>query len=367
MRGLTLGSDNKPTSDTIFRLLCNSSEVLFPKLEWLRWCMWETSPALPFSRLFLPPHLKRLTLYANPYPDPSPPHQLETIAQMVSFLPTSLEDLIIHSGYSEEKVVQDAVSSFICRCGPSLRSFDTWVPISEAAIYHLIQLPNLSNWNAIQGPPETIPASILPSIEDIRLDKPEHLPWLHLLTSHTNIKLKSLDLPPSSSIGSALLSCVMQFRNLVTLHVGAYYPACTEICLFRLTDGDMENLVTALPRLQSLLLGRPCYHNSCNTTLASLVSISVHCLDLVALETHFNTQTIVGDMKRLLDGGAGRDKAKCKIESLSVWGLPLEIRDEDTETVATGFKDIFPHLKNFGHFGTVRWVQLGFRLEDRGT
>jgi len=69
-----------------------------------------------------------------------------------------------------------------------------------------------------------------------------------------------------------------------------------------------EDLAAALPCLESLNLGIACRRNTCATTIASLLSMSVHCLDLTDLEIHFNTVTIVGDIQRLLDGGAGRDK-----------------------------------------------------------
>ena len=107
----------------------------------------------------------------------------------------------------------------------------------------------------------------------------------------------------------------------------------------------MEDLASALPRLKTLLLGEPYLFGTCNTTVASLLSISVHCPDLTALKTHFNTRTIVSDMQRLLDGGAGRDKAKCKLRGLSVGYSPPRVGGEDLETVVMGFKAIFPHLR----------------------
>jgi len=360
MRGLDLGLGGNPTGGTISRLSCNSPEVLFPKLEWLRWYMWEASAALAFFCLCLSPHLKRVAFYNHEVPD-----QLEALIQIISFLPTSLQDLAIHCDQRKAKVLQDAISSFVCRCGPPLRSFNTGVPISAAAIHYLMQLPNLSNWRIVQGPPRATPTSIFPSLGEFRLEESEPLPWLHLLTSHANVRerLKSLDFP-STVIDSTLLSCVMKFQNLVTLHTRTYNRSCGEGCIFRLTDDGVGDLVATLPRLKSLRLGLPCRRNSCKNTVASLMSISIHCPDLTALETHFNTKTIVGDMKRLVDGGVGRDEAKCKLESLWVFIMPLMIREEDIETVATGFKVIFPRLKSFTGYNVGRWEQLESRLED---
>ena len=128
-------------------------------------------------------------------------------------------------------------------------------------------------------------------------------------------------------------------------------------------DNNMENLVTALPQLESLELGDVCELNSCNTTVTSLLSISLHCLDLTILEVHFNTQTIVSDMRRLLDGGTGRDRAKCQLRNLDVGWLPLEVDGEDIETVAMGFKVIFPCLTGFECWDDS-WRRLEAKLGD---
>ena len=49
-------------------------------------------------------------------------------------------------------------------------------------------------------------------------------------------------------------------------------------------------------------------------------------------------------MQRLLDGGCGRDKAKCKLWYLTAGLLPLEVRGEDVETIQMSF---FPCLDAF--------------------
>jgi len=94
------------------------------------------------------------------------------------------------------------------------------------------------------------------------------------------------------------------------------------------------------------------------------MSISVHCLYITALETHFNNLKMADDMQRLLDGDSGRDKVKCKLRNLTVEHLPLEVRAEDIGTVAIGFKDIFPCLADFaGYNGS--WSELKSELADR--
>jgi hypothetical protein len=72
-----------------------------------------------------------------------PRDRVAALVQITSFLTSSLEELALKCGQGREALLEDALSSFICRCGSSLRRFDFDVPFSEAAIHHLMQLPNL--------------------------------------------------------------------------------------------------------------------------------------------------------------------------------------------------------------------------------
>jgi len=69
-----------------------------------------------------------------------------------------------------------------------------------------------------------------------------------------------------------------------------------DICRFRLIDDDVENLAVTLPSPTGVEFGKVCRLNSCRTTAASLLSISIHLLELTLLEIQFNTWTIAGDM-----------------------------------------------------------------------
>ena len=137
MCGLHLTSGGNIASDTLLRLTLNSpGGVLFPKLEWLHWDFGEKYIALTFFRLFLSPNLRRVTLYTDSSQYDIPWGQLAALVQVISFLPTSLQDLSIMFGSGDRGTVNNAVSSFFCRCGPSLRSFGTSITLSEAAVHH---------------------------------------------------------------------------------------------------------------------------------------------------------------------------------------------------------------------------------------
>ena len=119
----------------------------------------------------------------------------------------------------------------------------------------------------------------------------------------------------------------------------------------------MENFAAGLPRLRDPELGYPRHFNSCNITVASLLLIYSRCLDIVALEVHFNTRTIVSDIQRLVDAGVGHDEAKCGLPSLTGGALPFGVRGEVIEAVAMGLKIILPRRMNILHYDSG-WCTL---------
>ena len=72
----------------------------------------------------------------------------------------------------------------ILRCGPSFTEYDSPVPLSNAAMHHLIHLPHLLTLR-IHGPPPTYPTSSLPLVflplKKITLGKGVACGWLPLL------------------------------------------------------------------------------------------------------------------------------------------------------------------------------------------
>ena len=380
MHLLCLSGNDILTSDTLSRLSSNpSSGPLFPKLEWLDWDIHAAHTALPFFNLFLSPNLRKVSLYISFNLPNIPGDLLPPLVRIISLLPTSIGYVSVKCSRNDEPL-KDAVSSYIGRCGSSLGLFEARVPLSKAATDHLMQLPNLTHWTTTQPPPRVVPTSIFPSLKSIHLEEPEALPWLSLLasherdvlrdgstsaTSHKNVRdtLTSINFPVTI-VDSTFLPSITKFRNLVTLDMRAHCPEWGS-CNFRLTDDDMEGLAVALPRLSSLRFGTPCGARSCNATVASLLSLSVHCLDLTVLETHFNTKTIVSDMQHLLEGGDGRDEAKPKLRRLVVGRMIPRMLGKDVETVALGFKAIFPCLKGFDNWRSG-WNQLESKLANQG-
>ena len=62
-----------------------------------------------------------------------------------------------------------------------------------------------------------------------------------------------------------------------------------------------------------------------------------------------------------LDGDIGRYKVKCKLQSLVVGHLPLEVSEQDMCTVAMGSKVIFSCLTDLSYWGDG-WCWLESKL-----
>lgn len=353
------------------RLSHNSTDgVLFSNLEQLTWEF--EAPRIPLShfRLFLSSHLKRVTLSTDFIDCRGRPVTVALLPKVISCLPTSLGHLSLECWDEPDEPLRDAISSFVCQCGSFLRSFDTNVPLSKAALFHLMQLPNLRSW-VVHEPPQTCSLPPFPSLEELHL-KRGALPWLHLLAAHaesecrdgltpttatldTNVKetLKFLTCSEHTPVDSTLLCSISSFRKLVSLHVENDFCEREGTCTFNLTDDDVRDFAVAMPSLVSLRLGTLCSFNWCRTTISSLLSISTHCLGLADLEIHFNTQTVVDDIQHLLNEGSGSCKPRCGLQILTVGYSPLRVDGNERKTVAMGFVDIFPCLKSFSVPGNI--------------
>ena len=356
----------------------------FPALQHLSWHIAESD--LPYTDLFFSPHLKRISIRTpGAWNDSEVPHNvLPAIASAISALPTStLQYLFVDISYeAPPSYFKDTLSSVILRCGPSLKELTSLVPLSDAAVNHLIRFPHLCIWRIEGPPPSYSPSSlplVFPPLTELTLGGGVTCGWLSLfrrledsasttrgVTPLSEVKksLKSLDVKnPSPIIDVSFISAAQIFQNLAYLGVGNNCRGGDEVneCAFRINDDDVARLATALPRLESIFLGSPCPNNTCATTVACLLQISVRCLKLRELTIHFKTTNIVGDLENISDDPRFREirlLPRCTLPSLLVGDMPLALDEPDFETVASGMIDIFPSL----------WCCSGFeRIWDRVT
>jgi len=359
----------------------------FPALQNLDWHI--TKSNLLFADLFFSPHLKKISIYPSLSWSYSgiPPDALSAIASTISGLPTSsLQSLTIFSPESWSHMspwadFTSSLSSVVLRCGPSFTEFISIIPLSGAAIDHLIRLPHLSTCH-VDGPPPSYsppdPPFVFPPLTKLGLIEGSVREWLPLLErlgscavplSKVKESLKILRLPsPVIDITSA--SLIQTFRNLVDLNVDRSCNGrdAEGPCIFKLNNDDVTELVMTLSQLEFLLLGRPCSNNTCATTVACLLPISVHCVKLRTPEVHFNTTNIVDDLKNISDSPRFHElhsRPRCKLSCLNVYRMSLILDDPGFETVANGMIGIFPAL---GYcLEIVRgtgWRELSERLKE---
>jgi len=378
--------------DTYHKLRLNSpTGGWFPALQTLYWMVTETN--LPHAAMFFSPHLERVSMcmsWSEGY-DEVPLHVLPAIASAISALPTSaLRSMYVGVGDDGAPLTyfEDSLSSVVLRCGPSLTEIHSPIRLSDAAMNHLIQLPHLRTLR-VEGPPPSYSASslplVFPPLVDFKLCEGAAYGWLSLfkrlehggsvtqgMTPLSGMKgsLKQLGVKnrPGLIIDASFASPIQMFRNLATLNVDVYCIGQDSEgqCTFKLNDDNVTELAMALPQLESLLLGHPCSNNTCATTVACLLPISVHCIKLQSLQIHFNTTNIVDDIKNISGDPRFQDLhslQRCSLPRLDVMKIPLTLDAPGIEIVRSGMVDIFPSVGYFTWCGGIwSWGALNDEL-----
>ena len=356
--------------DTFRKLRLNSPPGgWFPAIQDLFWRITESS--IPYADLFFSPHLKNICIFMSLSWIHSgiPRDILPSVASTISALPSSTLQYLCVDNTMPRADLKDPLSSVVLRFGPSLTRFIPSVPLSDAAINHLIRLPHLRGWR-VEGPPPSYSALslplVFPPLADLTLGGDNPHGWLSLFehpedsTSATpgvtplsvmKESLECLDIEntPNHTIDVSFISPIHMFHNLATLFIQAdcYETDDEDQCTFKLNDDDVAKLTMALPQLEVLILGAPCPENACATTVACLLQISVHCVKLQELTIHFNTTNIVDDLKNVLGDprfAELRSSPRCALSYLGVWQTPLTVDGLDIEVVVNGMVDIFPSL-----------------------
>ena len=373
MRQVTLDERTSLGEETSKKLRSNLPPGgWFPALRDLSWYITERN--VVYIDLFLSPHLQKISIraaWSRNNPD-IPPAILPTLVPIISALPTSsLERISVSTNHLTMPWARfkDPLSSVILRCGPSFTEYDSPVPLSNAALDHLIHLPHLRTWR-IHGPPPTYPASslplVFPPLRELTLGENAACGWLPLLkrleegASTTQrmtplskakefLKVLKIEDVFGINIGASFVSAVQRFRNLVSLRVCVYCHDRDDRgkCIFELNDDNVTELAMALTQLESLVLGYPCSENTCLTTVTCLLPISVHCSKLNRLSIHFNATNIADDLRNILENPRFqqlRSLPRCPLAFLDVYRMPLGLHGSDLEIVVKGMIDIFPSL-----------------------
>lgn len=361
----------------------------FPALQELFWAVEEAN--IPYCPIFFSPQLRRVHLFTNWRGDPTAPPDLSAVASAVSQLPAStlkLLNLHVRFIWFSSLPFEESASSLVLRCGPSLTRFSTRTQLSDEALNHLVQLPYLDTV-LIDCPPPRCPGTsfppIFPRLKKLSLGKAGAHGWLSLFGQLENgisavqgvmplsrmkkslVTLKIIT-APAPGIDAAFTSVLQIFQNLAILNLDhvCHEDEEDDQCKFTLNDNDVTELAMALPRLRTLILGYPCAANTCATTIACLLPISVHCVGLESLSIHFNTRNIAKDLETAFEDPRFQELRllpRCPLGQLRTFDMTLSLDESGFETVVNGMVDIFPSL-NCCEGNQKIWSTLSTRIVD---
>lgn len=277
------------------------------------------------------------------------------------------------------------------QCNPyRLRKYNVDSPISPAALRHIVQLPSLEEFWLVSNSfqlPDPLPAVVFPSLRLLDVEYSGDHTWLKLLPAIENPVLTSIfvECPGSEvthfmkafkltitecqmeerlqefrirsqdefKISPEIIACTFSFKSLTCLKVLS--ECSSSLCqTFNLTDGHIDLLTKAMPRLDSLTIGgEPCRTPS-QITFKSLYIISHRCPRLTALRIHFNPMLFVtkvdtdsesGDVAIGLSDLATPPSNLCSITTIDVGNIPLPSESNTAYIMALGLLGVFPRLE----------------------
>ena len=319
----------------------------------------------------------------------SRPGTLFMFPRAISALPISSLRSLRLSIIGDEPV-REAIASILKASGKSLTNLKIFRmdQLQDGSWCHIISLPRLRSLETDQWPPIVFPPSLpefFPSLQQIILHGPAAFRWVNFLAEGSAQRISSNTRSQSHKVAPRLvqlhcdyeadldvtfISHFRAFRNLYTLVLGNGCSRATRRT-FHLTDNDISQLAMELPELRELSLGDPCMHNTCRTTVNSLLTLSTHCKGLRKLRIHFNTRNFARDMRHSLHNPLRRNShppSRCPLVVLDVGPIPLTTKalGKDLFPTLAGLVDIFPGLQGISctpSSHTSRgWRQLGAQI-----
>ena len=382
MRELEFLEDEDEISQDVFNtlLLSQHSKPLCPRLLKLSWI---ADPVFGSDfTLFLSPQLQDVYLASRP-------GTLFIFPRAISALPvSSLRSLRL--SITGDEPVKEAIASMFKTSSKSLVKLKVFRTdqLRDDSWCHIISLPRLRRLETDQWPPIMFPSSLpefFPSLQQLGLRWPAASRWLMFLVEQSTQRISSDTGPQPDSVAPRLvqLCCdyeedldftfISRFRIFRNLCILVLRDGCSRAtrCTFHLTDNDINRFAVEFPGLRELSLGDPCSHNTCRTTVNSLLALSTHCEGLRNLCIHFNTRNFARDMRHSLHNPLRRNShppSRCPLAVLDVGLIPLttEALGKDLFPTLAGLVDIFPRLQRINCTPSSHvsrgWRQLSGRI-----
>ena len=337
---------------------------------------------------FFSPCLISVTFHGDGKTEPNADYQ--ALASTISLLPTACLEELTFKHLPSSTPIHLALSEIVQRLNARFKRLATGFSLSDAAWAHLISLPNLESFWVSGTPSAEIHKSKprengSPTLKSVLIEVDDACqcwsPLFSLLGSGalqrvaivTSRKIQDVDVPRQVTI--AIIEAKLQ-RNLNALAFAGFNPTNSSFipylgsfnslevlwcntwcrgsgqCISQLTDSDVEQLASGLPRLTSLWLGHGCKYNAHNTTIKSMISLSTRCPSLESLGLPCNLTHISKDVKTESGEPDPRlgVRSSSKLRYLAFQWIVLPSRDdvEGLKTVASCLSHLFPELRPGG-------------------
>lgn len=308
---------------------------------------------------------------------------------------------------------EEASSQLLMHCDPyRLRRYNVDSPLSLVALRHIIQLPSLEEfWLVIDSSRflefhllDPLPVIVFPTLRLLDVEYKGDHTWLKLLPAADNPVLTSIyvECPGPEvaqfmeafkltadecrlqerlqefrvrskvefRISPEIIAWTFSFKNLTSLKVLS--ECSSSVCrTFDLTDGNIDLLTRAMPRLQTLAIGEtPCGIPS-QITFKSLYAISHRCPGLTTLQIHFNPGEFVTkvdtDREPAYAALGLSDPTPpllnlCSVTTIDVGTIPVPSGENASHILALGLLGVFPRLEKLD-FDDGDWEDIEELIE----
>lgn len=313
-----------------------SGRCMLPKALDIRWIVAPPEYLELVLPLIVSPVLTNFRLGLSVH-GPIKASKIKFVLEALAPARNSLVEICVCDPIDHDPQVVEATSTLLLNCNPDkLRYFRVDSALSTEAFIHTTQLPNLKSFlirTDTTEPDAPLPTSMFPSLTTLEINatntrspflesithiQSRNLGWLELVFPASTLKtflpttlaalrprglhqtLTHLTVTPDGDfdLDRATIRPLLFLQQLTRLEITL---SChQERCPYKLSDENLEELIKAMPKLETLCLGPiPCSHPADNT-IKSLVSIAKHCKNLAELSIHINPEAIVAEV---LQGG----------------------------------------------------------------
>jgi hypothetical protein len=350
--------------------LCAINGPLFPNLKSLElWvAVWEFVPFIPS---FLSSRTTEISIGYSGYDSPT-----AAFASMVTTLPTLCPNLQTICLYAlpRDPMIVAAVSELVLTTNrDALRHFRVDSPLTEEAREVVCKLPDLRGlWVVIEGS-TPLPTMILPNLTEMDVEY-HNCDLLRGLRGGTLGKLNSITFRPKSESAPAAdfletftstglttpttlsefvfytphlwrpnYRPLLSFKQLRKLEIEF---SCGGGCSSTIDDDFLTDMVRAMPKLETLRLGREPCEIPTGVTAKGLAVLAHHCPNLSDLRIHFRVDSFGATLAISGTPHPGTTAARrdCALRSLDVGRIPMP--EESVWVAVLTLICIFPRVSS---------------------